>query len=278
MRRAMAIITICFLSAGLAWSGQLDGDLSITEYFASNQIVAKEFFNAENVVDDIKEPPLSGDIYEFDAKSTKKAFFYSMLVPGAGQYYAGSRIKPFVYLAAEAIIWSGYFSFKNKGNDQRTRYQDYADQHYVWEDFMGWWDGLSQAQQDSFSHRLPWDDYNNQVIKDHEYYENIGKYDQFQIGWFDIPIEAYPPPYGDSVYFEGTSREIYVQMRKKANDYFQNANTMIMLSLGNRIISAFEAALTAKKFNKGKKRFAFRIKTKKFGEAEVPMLTWNYTF
>jgi hypothetical protein len=48
--------------------------------------------------------------------------------------------------------------------------------------------------------------------------------------------------------------------------------------LGNRIISAFEAALTAKKYNKGKKRFAFRLKAKKFGEAQVPMLTWNYEF
>jgi len=277
MRRAMAIITICFLSAGLAWSGQLDSDLSVTDYFASNQIVAKDFFNAENVVDDIQEPPLIGDIYEFDAKSTKKAFFYSMLVPGAGQYYAGSRIKPFVYLAAEALIWTGYFSFQSSGNDQRTRYQDYADDHYVWEDFMQWWNGLSQAAQDSFSHRLPWDEYNNQVILDHEYYENIGKYDQFQMGWDDISNDALPPPYGDAV-FECTNRETYVLMRKKANDYFQNANTMIMLSLGNRIISAFEAALTAKKYNKGKKRFAFKMETKKFGEAQVPILTWNYQF
>jgi len=279
MRRVMAIIVIVFFNAGLIWSGQLDNDLSITNYFASNQLTAQTFFKAENMVDDNNEMPLTGDIYEFNAKSTKRAFFYSMLLPGAGQYYAGSRIKPFVYIGLETLIWSFYFTNHSKGNDKKTEYQQYAIDHYNWVDFMAWWNSLDSTDQNDYSHRLPWDDENNRVILNHEYFENIGKYDQFQIGWDDIPNDAYPPPpETNPVYFEGTNREIYVNMRKKANDYYQNANTMIMLSLGNRIISAFEAALTAKKFNKGQKRFSFNMETRNFGESDVPVLTWNYKF
>jgi hypothetical protein len=278
MNRAMAIIAILIISTGLVWSGQLDGEISITEYFAANQLVAKDFLSAERVFDETDEVPLTGDIYEFDTKSTKRAFFYSLLVPGAGQYYAGSRIKPFVYLGVEALIWGGYFMYQGKGDDKKKEYQQFAMDHYEWQDFMGWWNGLTVAQQDSFSHRLPWDEYNNTVILNHEYFENIGKYDQFQIGWDDIPNDAYPPPFIPNGAIVEGNRSIYLGLRREANDHYQNANTMIMLSLGNRIISAFEAALTAKKYNRGHKRFAFEMKAKKFGESSVPMLTMNYKF
>lgn len=275
MRQLMAILTILLLTAGMARSGQLESDKSIANYFASNQLAAKNFFDTENMVDDMQEAPLTGDIYEFDAKSTKRAFFYSLLIPGAGQYYAGSRVKPFVYLGVEALIWTGYFVYHGKGNTEKNKYREYADSLYSWQEFMLWWNSLNEAQQDSFSHRLPWDEINNTVIRNHEYYENIGKYDQFQIGWDDIfdPYTGIP-----STAILSPHRLTYLDMRKTANDYYQNANTMIMLSLGNRIISAFEAALTAKKYNKGQKRFSFELKTKDYGNGNVPMVTWNYRF
>ncbi len=278
MRRIAAIITVILLTTGLVWGGQLDDDgLTVEQYFASNQLTAQNFYASNEVIDDLDdELPLTGDIYQFETKSTKRAFFYSLLVPGAGQYYAGSRVKPAVFLGVEALLWAGYFVYDGKGDDEKKLYQDFANDNYQWQDFMTWWETLSDAQQDSFSHRLPWDEANNTVTRNHEYYENIGKYDQFQIGWIDIDNYAYPPPYGDAI-TEG-SRSIYLDMRRKANDYYQNANTMIMLSLLNRIVSAFEAALTAKHYNKGQKRFAFDLRMKNWGEEKVPMLTVNYRF
>ena len=35
-------------------------------------------------------------------KSPVRGFFYSLLVPGLGQFYYGSRIKPLVFLSVEA--------------------------------------------------------------------------------------------------------------------------------------------------------------------------------
>ncbi|MEW5796303.1 MAG: hypothetical protein AB1772_08060, partial [Candidatus Zixiibacteriota bacterium] len=40
-----------------------------------------------------------------DMKSPFKAFILSAVLPGAGQYYMGSRIKPILFLGAEAAAW-----------------------------------------------------------------------------------------------------------------------------------------------------------------------------
>lgn len=56
-------------------------------------------------------------IYEYDYRSPKRAFIYSLLIPGWGQKYARSHaVKPLFFLAAEAGLWMGYFKFHNDGN------------------------------------------------------------------------------------------------------------------------------------------------------------------
>jgi hypothetical protein len=271
MRRILVpILIISFSSIG--WTGQFGESISIEGYFAANDIVAKNFFAAEKLVDNSEEIPLTGDIYEFETKSTRRAFLYSMIIPGAGEYYAGSRIKPVVFLGIEALLWTGYFVYHNKGDDTKKEYKAYADDHYSPYDYMSWWNSLTPAQQDSFSHILPWDDYNNSPIRNHEYYENIGKYNQFQYGWDDI--NTYPEVEG----VLSPHRDLYLTLRKKSNDYYQNASTAVMLSLGNRIISAFDAALTVKNYNKGQKRYVIKLKTRDFGNGNVPILTCTYRF
>ncbi|OQX92462.1 MAG: hypothetical protein B6D58_02885 [candidate division Zixibacteria bacterium 4484_95] len=271
MRRILLPILIISLSS-IGWTGQLKEPVSIEGYFSANEMVANNFFAAEKSVGGSEEIPLTGDIYEFETKSTKRAFLYSMLIPGTGEFYAGSRIKPAVFLGIEALLWTGYFVYHNKGDDKKKEYKAYADDHYSPYDYMSWWNSLNPAKQDSFSHRLPWDDYNNSPIRNHEYYENIGKYNQFQYGWDDI--NTYPDEGG----ILSPHRDYYLTLRKKSNDYYQNASTAIMLSLGNRIISAFDAALTAKNYNKGQKRYVIKLKARDFGNGQVPILTCTYRF
>jgi hypothetical protein len=222
--------------------------------------------------EDLFESALTGDIYEFEAKSTKRAFFYSLLLPGAGEYYAGSRIKPVVFLGLEALLWTGYFVYDNKGDNKKDEYIAYADAHYEWWNFMIWWNSLSDTVQDKYSHELPWDEEQNTPIRSHEYYENIGKYDQFQLGWDDIDDD----PRLISVISD--HRDAYLNLRKDSNDLYSIARTMVMLSLGNHIISAFDAALTAKSYNKGQKRYSFKLNAKDFGGEKVTMLTCSYRF
>ena len=59
-------------------------------------------------------------------KSLKKAFFLSLLLPGAGEYYSGSKAQARAFLGAEAAIWSfaGYSKFQ--GEMWRRDYRNYA--------------------------------------------------------------------------------------------------------------------------------------------------------
>lgn len=269
--RAPAFISLILALATMP--ALANSDLSISGHFARTDLTVKHYL-ADNSDFDFEGDPLEADIYEFGIKSTKRAFFYSLAVPGAGQYYVGSRIKPFVYLGIEATIWAAYFIYQNKGDNKKNEYIAFADAHYNWRDFRAWWNTIPEDIRDDYSHEMPWDDYNNRPIFNHEYYENIGKYNEFQIGWDDINTE--PPPFGE----ETTSphRDFYLELRRQANDFYQNSNTMVMVAIGNHLISAFDAALTAKNFNKGQKRFSLKFKSRDMGRHMVPVLAMDYTF
>jgi hypothetical protein len=272
----MAILLIVLLTAAV-WAGEYAEFHSINEFFAKQEIVAAKYL-ADNTEPIEEEIPLMGDIYSFKAKSPKKAFFYSLIVPGAGEYYAGSKIKPAVFLGLEAILWTGYAVYHKKGSNAKDDYIKFADDHYQWWVFRSWWLNAPTSVTDDYSHRMPWDSTYNRPEFNHEYYENIGKYSEFQVGWDDIGPSVDPPGFPNGKDSLSYNRNRYLNMRRESNDYYQNASTMVMLALANHIISAFDAALTAKGYNKGQKGFSMMLKTRKLTTTEVPFLTFDYKF
>jgi len=99
----------------------------------------------------------------------------------------------------------------NENNDSWLREVEvYAAEHYQWWDFMQWWNTLTPALQDTFSHRMPWNEEDRVPIKNMEYYEYIGVYDQFQIGWDDI--DQYPPGIPNGVTVMSPHREFYLEL------------------------------------------------------------------
>ena len=61
--------------------------------------------------------------------SKAKAFFLSFLLPGAGEYYAGSKKMAKIFLGTEVLLWSTYFSFRIYGNWKKSDYELYAVSH-----------------------------------------------------------------------------------------------------------------------------------------------------
>jgi hypothetical protein len=201
------------------------------------------------------------------------------VVPGAGEYYNGQKIRAGAFLAVDALLWTGYFIYHKKGSNREDEYEAFANDNYTWQNFIIAWDQLPEEDKTTYSHRMPWDEASNQPNFNHEYYENIGKYDQFQVGWNDIDYS--PWDIRDTTEAGGIMsplRSEYLDMRKQANDYFSNATTAAMISIANHVISAFDAAIGAKRFNKGGKQYSLNLKTKNIDGKTTPFLTLTAKF
>ena len=83
------------------------------------------------------------------------------------------------------------------------------------------------------------------VIKDRDYYENIGKYDQFVAGWDGI-LGNYIIQYKDvgdttEIIISSPIKGNYLSQREKSNEYLNMATYAVSAVMFNHIISAFEA-------------------------------------
>lgn len=182
-------------------------------------------------------------------RSVGKAVLFSAIIPGTGQFYNKSIIKGAVFLVVEAVALTGHFYYQNQGTDLENEFEDFADMNWDEDVYWDWiWseaqmtnpdilrddmNALREYERGRFSHFLP-------ENRNQQYYENIGKYDQFNIGWVDTETGGGR----DSVF-----RESYTLLRKDANDNFKRATTFATVALLNHLISAVEAGLSAKKYN-----------------------------
>jgi hypothetical protein len=229
-------------------------------------------FLAQNV--DVTSGEEDADIYGFKGKSLKRAFIYSLLIPGTGEFYAGSKIKAAIFLGIDVTLWALYFNYHGQGKDKEDEYRVYADQNWSEDEYTQWlidtygitddeqpYDTLD-GQPVYFSHHLP-------DSKTGQYYEMIGKYEQFSWGWVDY----------DSI--SSASRETYLGMRHDSNDLLNKATYMAMFSLANHILSAFDAAISVKKYNKKGERFSqvkFKVRLVEREREVIPRFTMSMEF
>ena len=61
--------------------------------------------------------------------SGKKAFFLSLLIPGAGQYYVGEKDWAKTFLISEGLLWLGYAGFREYGFWRENDYRVFASVH-----------------------------------------------------------------------------------------------------------------------------------------------------
>ena len=202
-------------------------------------------------------------------KSPWLAAGMSILVPGAGEFYAGDYWKSAAFFAVDVALWIFAYNYDKKGDRQTDFFQNFANQNwsvvkyaqyaqdnltppngpYTWlipntEGRPPWdrvnWSELNRMEQDIggyYSHVLP--PYGQQ-----QYYELIGKYPQFNQGWDDSgPTFNYGDPLTSNFLW-------YAGQRGLANRYYEKATTFVTIALVNHIVSAFDAAFSAASWNK----------------------------
>ena len=207
-------------------------------------------------------------------RSPKRAFLYSALVPGAGEFWAGSKMRAALFFGLEVLGWGTYMSWSARGDDLESEFRARADTTWNPWNYLVWRDSR-QARHSSRTHTLPCDSLFVQassttpvadILKDcgttetQQYYELIGKYDQFITGWGDITDRA-----GNQVHysevdsaenFHSATRLEYEDQRDDSNKYLKRAGNVAGLLLVNHVLSAIDAARVARARNQGQQEAA----------------------
>lgn len=219
---------------------------------------------------------------KLEKKSPAKAALFSALIPGAGQYYARSYWKSALFALIEVGALTAYVHYTNSGDSKDRQMRSLGDEQ--WSEQRYWSKVYMLASQSSkwdydplqidadgvisdasfnqttinhlrevevkggfrgFTHELP-------HTKTQQYYEMIYKYlDQFGSGWREVG--------NDWTYYDSYSSldhllpnlATYKKIRNDSNDLYRVAFYASVSILANHLISAFEAAWSVHKQNKG---------------------------
>jgi hypothetical protein len=246
-----------------------------------------------------------------EKKSPYIAAGLSVILPGAGEFYSESYLKSGLFLLAEVALWGIAYSYDHRGDKATDGFNNFADTHwsvveyikYTQKNFLTgstynvwktgavpasnapdpWnyvnWDVLNQMEHDAaatgngtfYSHTLP-------VHGDQQYYEEIGKYEQYNSGWDDIVPLNLAPDYSVIKANESPRGNDYMAQRAQANSYYKNASTFVALAIVNHLVSAIDAAITAGSYNRNlHAEVGLRNIPNGGSVAQVPVVKLSYT-
>ncbi len=201
--------------------------------------------------------------------SERRAFLYSVILPGAGQFKAGSRKRGALFFSLEVISLGMYLSLNGEGNDLEDDFRLRADEEWNPWDYLGW-RGSRNSRFSSITHALPCSAWVASApsttpvpnaIADcperdvQQYYELIGKYDQFISGWDDV-VDAdgnrvTASQVDSAENFRSELRLSYEVDRNDSNKLLKRATNVAGLILVNHVISAIDAARVARARREG---------------------------
>jgi len=180
------------------------------------------------------------------------------------------------------LIWKRYFDL---GEQETEDFEIFADVHWDFRDWVfnaslfqgGEWDSIKVGTDGShhlnyyvnleggsrvFGNTKDDDDefiqYLNDpstkdsvyIINNHEYYENIGKYDQFFSGWNDAdPSKPDIEKTASGFIAHSSNRDTYLSMRRTANRLKSIAGYAVSTIMFNHVISAVDAIFATSKWN-----------------------------
>ena len=191
-------------------------------------------------------------------KSPGRALLFSAVLPGAGEFYAGAWKRAALFFGLEVAGLALWSSWNGEGKDLETKFRELADSDKGWDvlDYLAW-DSSSISSRSSKTHHLPCQEFIEDDGKEfsdcpdkQQYYELIGKYDQFIAGWTDVN-----DPTGNAVEFSeidsvenyhSAQRLDYEDRRNESNKLLKRATNVTGLILVNHVLSAISAARAAR--------------------------------
>ena len=211
---------------------------------------------------------------------------YSLIIPGLGQYQNGDKYSPYIFLGLEIAAWYIYSSMNSKGDKKEIEVKQFADNpatgfnrilYYkrIYEkaadfepvdDYNSYFDDFSNEEsnyqqirqnQVLWSKLKQWEnvygDHTHSLpeTKTQQYYEMIGKYDQFEGGWRFTENDSRYSFYSNfSINNQPTFISSYYDIRNDMNAYYKTGDWALRAVFVNHIVSALEALIVAKSINK----------------------------
>lgn len=189
-------------------------------------------------------------------KLPKRALFFSALIPGAGELYAKSYLKAAAFFLVEVGAWTFYGAYNKKGNDKEDEYEAFADENWNPRKWYNWYSNIDSTTQGLMTHAGHMVDLLEPLLtgegeanKTQQYYEMIGKYAEFSAGWQGARDDL---SYDELIQYRNNELAIadnYMNMRADSNDLFEKAKTGTTIAMLNHLLSAIDAAWTAKRHN-----------------------------
>lgn len=182
-------------------------------------------------------------------KSPTKAFLYSALVPGSGQLYIGAK-RGYLQLVAEAGLIAAYFITRSSAQNLREDYREQVRDNIVFEGptRIDHWDPIEDyehaTQYENWNHR-----YDSEATR-----ARTGKWHWRRDGdaFKDHPAKDVPASEARLEAFE---------TRMDANDKFQLAKTFLGIAILNHVVSAVDARIAAKSYNKKHRSVGLDLQT-----------------
>jgi len=197
---------------------------------------------------------------------------FSLVLPGSGEAYLGYT-RGYFMMAADIFAWTQVARYHSDGEDLRDEYIAFADDHYTDELLLeGYLDaGIDpdRAGEGSIYFSSITSEHNFNTLDDlhnlplyvtkeddfREYYENLGKWDQFIFGWDDYSKASDPlnPDAPDGYVPTNTradlqhpwvspNREAYRLMRDASNDAYKSRDRWLYVNIGLRVFSVIQTA------------------------------------
>ena len=204
-----------------------------------------------------------GDV---DHTGLLRPILLSALMPGLGEVTMGYR-RGYAMMGLDIASWFGVKHYHDRGGELRNDYIAYAEAHWSETrlaaafgdnaiDYAGsFYYGSNMDDPSDYTSLSLWvsrnDDYR-------EYYENLGKWDQFVFGWDD-----FADPRGWVVGGASSAdlkddprvsqnRITYRGMRADSNESFDRRDQFIYLNMATRIFSIFQVAYLGGVFSDGR--------------------------
>lgn len=162
-------------------------------------------------------------------KSTWKALGLSLILPGAGQYYAEDKHRAMVFGAAEALVWSGFFGLRIYGGWKKEDYR-------AWAAFKAGADVNGKSE--SYFEKMT-------------YYDNLDQYNQFERLYEGSRAEIFPdtPEYYWN-WDSDQSRQHFRDLRNASKNAYRRSLLFLGAGVINRILSGIDAFRSASSFNR----------------------------